>query len=70
MEWLEESSLVTPQVNLIHTDVDFKSGLCILYSRECGTAMILTVSQSLHRNNGHHCFALLAKQATIVDLGG
>ena len=28
MEWLEESNLVTLIVNWIHTDVDFKSGLC------------------------------------------
>ena len=27
MEWLEESSLVTLPVSLIHTDVDFMSGL-------------------------------------------
>ena len=28
MEWLEESNLVTLIVNWLHTDVDFKSGLC------------------------------------------
>ena len=47
MGWLEESSLVTLLVSWIHTHVDFKS------SWECGTAMTLTVTQSLHRNHGH-----------------